>query len=152
MQIRNCAICPKSGSFPNGEWRGIKTGNIICKKCYYRKYAEEHKETIKQTKIKWMLADIERYKKTQKRWSQKNKKKVLARVRKYQAIKICACPKWLSLEQIQKIEAMYLSCPPGYHVDHIVPLQGENVSGLHVPWNLQHISAHENWSKGNKYE
>ncbi|MFI3218381.1 MAG: HNH endonuclease signature motif containing protein [Methylococcales bacterium] len=58
-------------------------------------------------------------------------------------------PKWADLD---KIDEIYRNRPEGYHVDHIVPLNGVNVSGLHVESNLQYLTAEENLSKSNKFE
>lgn len=59
-----------------------------------------------------------------------------------------AIPIWANLE---KIKDFYRFCPVGYEVDHIIPLRGKYVSGLHVEGNLQYLSKTENRSKSNKF-
>lgn len=58
-----------------------------------------------------------------------------------------ATPSWVNMEDIVNI---YLNRPKGHHVDHIIPLNGKDVCGLHVPWNLQYLPAVENLKKSNK--
>lgn len=60
-----------------------------------------------------------------------------------------AMPKWCDPEAIA---SFVVGCPSGYHVDHIIPLNGKIVCGLHVLDNLQYLSAQENASKNNKID
>lgn len=83
-------------------------------------------------------------------WFKNNRDKHNFKEAKRRAAKLNATPNWLSNEDWTKIKEIYETCPSGYHVDHIVPLQGAEVSGLHVPWNLQHLAARENIIKGNR--
>ena len=68
----------------------------------------------------------------------------------------CATPPWVDADQLEAIyvEAWRLQQLTGipYEVDHIVPLMGETVSGLHVPWNLQIIPAWKNQAKSNTFD
>ena len=73
---------------------------------------------------------------------------IIANNAKRRASKLQRTPSWVNYNEIRDF---YIKCPEGYHVDHKIPLQGKLVSGLHVPENLQYLTASENLSKGNRY-
>lgn len=77
-----------------------------------------------------------------------NKQDFIDRKAKRRAQKLKATVSWSDPNKIREI---YRNCPAGYHVDHIVPLQGELVCGLHVEYNLQYLTSFDNRSKGNKF-
>ena len=58
-------------------------------------------------------------------------------------------PSWANLQAIMDF---YAICPEGYEVDHVIPLAGELVCGLHVVENLQYLTPTANRSKGNRFE
>ena len=69
-----------------------------------------------------------------------------------------ATPKWLTYTQKKEIRSLYIIAQTStkitgvkYVVDHIVPLVGDNVCGLHVPWNLQIMTQEDNLLKSNKH-
>ena len=91
-------------------------------------------------------------------WRSKNKHKQATYSSQKRAALLSRTPKWLSDIDKEKIEEYYytanmLGMHTGehYHVDHIVPLRGKNVSGLNVPWNLQILEKQKNLQKGNKF-
>jgi hypothetical protein len=134
----------------NKEYREANIEQIQIQKAAYR---EANREKLKEKQRAFKEANPD----YQKRYEQTNADKMRAKTAKRRALKLQATPLWLSTTQEQEIENVYrqsmqLECQTGvpYHVDHIVPLQGVNVCGLHVPWNLRVIPAKENLSKSNK--
>lgn len=92
-------------------------------------------------------------------WQKRNRHIVTATGAKYRATRLKATSSWLTSEDKAAIESFYaeaarLTIMTGvkFEVDHIIPLQGKNVCGLHVPSNLAILAKYENTAKGNKYE
>jgi len=87
----------------------------------------------------------------EKRKSEKRYSKALYRSRLRKAM-----PTWTNAFFIKEIYSLSRRRTAvtgrAWHVDHIVPLRGENVCGLHVPENLQIILKDENVAKANRFE
>ena len=122
---------------------------------YRKQYEKENKDRISARKA----STLEKRREVQRLWRKKNIGLVLADRAKRRAAKVNRTPPWLTEFDKLKIKCYYQvatmrSRESGqkWHVDHIIPLQGKTVCGLHVPNNLQIIPAIENMRKNNHYE
>lgn len=132
-----------------------------CKSCLYalaRGWRNNNKIHVTDWFASYRQKNKQQLNTNQKKWRENNKGKKNADTALRFAVKMQRTPKWLTKEQKQSIKEFYVMAkelekifPWKQHVDHIVPLQGADVCGLHVPWNLQILSAKENITKGNRY-
>ena len=119
----------------------------VCKRCDNLRVAE------------WQKKNRERQNATVCRYAKRYPERVNALTMLRTARKAKATPSWLSpvhkkeIVEIYKLakELTWLSESP-LQVDHILPIKGKIVSGLHVPWNLQILPKSENCRKNNRYE
>jgi hypothetical protein len=119
-----------------------------------KRIANNHEAQLERQRI-WRLANPEKLKKASQNWLKNNQHKNAMKKRHRDASKMQRTPVWLNDGHKFEIECVYKYCSSlrsihlKYEVDHIVPLQGKNVSGFHLPWNLQVITERENRSKSN---
>ena len=137
-----------------------------------KKYREKNKYEIKVKKRNHYVTNFISYSKYGKEYRKNNKdllKEYCFQYRKShraefnksnskrRAVINLATPSWLSPIQWAQINEFYdialakeVQTGIKYHVDHIHPLRGKGFTGLHVPWNLQIITASDNMIKRNK--
>lgn len=155
--------CPKCNTVKEIQDFSIDVSRKNGRQCYCRgcqlKIYEGKKEIAKKQRQERYAAHKEKEKLKMKEYYFSNRagyreRNALRRASKLSATPPCLTP--LDFYQIKNIysKAQELSKSSGeaWHVDHIIPLQHEKVCGLHVPWNLQIITASENYAKNNKFE
>lgn len=157
----------------------ISGGCIECRKQAYKRWASSNKERLAELRNSYRRADPEKYLASAQDYKNRNREKVRKKSREWKAKNYQRCidlakkwkrlnpgkvsamnrarklkmrkamPSWANIERIKEI---YLDASKrGMHVDHIIPLNGELVCGLHVESNLQILTAEENLKKGNRF-
>jgi hypothetical protein len=129
-----------------------------------KNYTKENPEKVKEAKKRcylnnpqkvkiqsknWAKLNLEKSNKSKKKYKQKNLPKFAAYTAKYRSSKFKATPPWFEKELV---DVVYNKAKEwGFEVDHIVPLQGKTVCGLHCWANLQLLAKDINSSKRNHY-
>ena len=148
-------VCKECDNIRNKQWY---LDNKQHKLNLCKEYKSKNKEKISLAGKEYYQKTKEEYLQRQKRYRDSNKSKGAAKRAKYRASLLKRTPKWLTSNDLAVIDAKYamakwLSEIVGikYEVDHVVPLQGKLVSGLHTPDNLAIIKSSINRSKGNRH-
>lgn len=127
------------------------TNCMECEKLRLRKEYQnppERKRRLNSCK-EWSNKNKQYVKDYISKWQKDNPGIVKAHSAKYRAKLLERTPCWADLD---KITEFYKCCPEGFHVDHVIPLQGKFVSGLHVFQNLQYLTQSDNCKKHNSFE
>lgn len=122
-------------------------------------YRAANKEQCRATIEAWSARNPEKVKAYAKKTKALNSGRIVAHTVKRRLAKIKRTPVWLTADDYWMIEQAYELAALrtkmfgfSWHVDHILPLQGKNVSGLHTPYNMQVIPGAENVRKSNSFE
>ena len=176
--MKTCTKCGEETPLENFSKNKSKSDglNNYCKPCmrsYKRVYDQKDhvKEANRARSLKSHYANREKCVARSKEYHAKNRDAIRARQRKYYEDNLPymlqrasvgrgeRARRTVSWANQQMIDAYYMEAKRledltgiKFHVDHIIPLQGELVSGLHVETNLQLLPAHENLGKSNSFD
>lgn len=157
--MKTCTKCKLEKPLDRFYKRSGKDGYLSwCKDCKNKSskaWNVKNKEKHSELNRKWYVENKEHHLANSKEWYKSNKHRKLETVTAREKRCILATPTWADRELIKELYALAkkLTEQTGvpHEVDHIIPLQGKNVSGLHTQDNLQVITAEENRRKSNKF-
>jgi len=136
-----------------------RADNVDWYKQYHQDYVAKNKAAVMAYRSQWQKDNKDKRCESAKKSAAKNPEKRNLRCAKRRSDKLNRTPCWaggeldvlIKQEAFAKARQMTISTGIQHHVDHIVPLRGDVVSGLHIWNNLQILSASDNASKGNNF-
>jgi hypothetical protein len=167
--MKQCHACKKRGvgPKPDSDFNKDATGTFglqgLCRehqRAKYKDWLAANPEKNKTRNAEWYAAHPEKVESNKARWAahgqerdETNPKFRAAREAKRRAMKLQRTPKWADFEKIEDVFAQAQAAREFFpevewNVDHVYPLQGKWVSGLHVHENLQVLPGVENSRKG----
>lgn len=120
----------------------------------YREWVANNPERRKETTAEWKTANKSRVNDRAREWGRANRHKTNAWSMASHAAKMNRTPAWSDLKAIEEVyrdASEFRQSGIEVDVDHVIPLQGELVSGLHVPGNLRVCLSSVNRSKSNQF-
>ena len=174
--------CTKCGEVKPLEGFGVKSKvksgrEAACKECerargrkkyeknrdkilaHQKKHREDNRDKYLARERKYYEENRDKHLASNKKYREDNPEKFAASAAKRRAAKLERIPSWSNKADLKAIRKIYARCKKinkltgiEHQVDHVIPLQGENVSGLHHSTNLAIIPAALNKSKNNNWD
>lgn len=154
-----CKPCHIKKASPYYSGRTYTTEQLAVRAEYLKAYVDERRGTIEWAAARKLANDAWQarsgYDKASmaREWKQRNKGVVLEQTRYRQTRLLKAVPPWCDREKVREIYELaseFREAGIAVNVDHIVPLNGKTVSGLHWHGNLRVCLASVNMRKGNR--
>lgn len=154
-----CIVCHKKDNIQRKAKNRADPESKAVEAVYKKQYRERTVEERAKYMNKWRKANQEHIIKYGTKYRKANKARYNFLCQKRKIDLINRTPKWLTADDMWLISEAYdlatkrtQTTNVEWHVDHIIPLRGSRVSGLHVPLNLQVVTRKENQRKTNKFE
>ena len=158
--MKTCTKCqftkPRDGFYkrsraPDGVEAWCKTCRLTHNRAWFARNKDRHGELTRS----WYERNKDQHLANSKQWYAENRSRKLASTTAREERCRKATPAWANREAIVAIykEAKQKTLETGisHDVDHIIPLRGKQVSGLHVECNLQVLPAAVNRRKAAKF-